>query len=68
MIANVLVKNAWYAAGLSGAFKPGELVGQVVAEKPLVLWRTPAGTQIARSGGATQLPSSANIVTVPRAE
>ncbi|HWG78569.1 MAG TPA: aromatic ring-hydroxylating dioxygenase subunit alpha, partial [Stellaceae bacterium] len=43
MIANVLVKNAWYAAGLSQEFKPGELVGQVVAEKPLVLWRTAEG-------------------------
>ena len=47
MIANVLVKNAWYVAGLSGEFRPGELVGQVVAEKPLVLWRTPAGKAVA---------------------
>jgi vanillate O-demethylase monooxygenase subunit len=47
MIANVLVKNAWYVAGLSGQFRPGELVGQVVAEKPLVLWRTAGGKAVA---------------------
>jgi vanillate O-demethylase monooxygenase subunit len=37
--ANVLVRNAWYAAGLSEDFAVGALHGQVVAEKPLVLWR-----------------------------
>ena len=40
MIANVLVRNAWYVAGLSSEFPKGELKGQVIAEKPLVLWRT----------------------------
>src|SRR3546814_20657220 len=32
--------NAWYVAGLSSEFPKGELKGQVIAEKPLVLWRT----------------------------
>ena len=47
MIANVLVRNAWYVAGLSGEFPPGELKGQIVAEKPLVLWRTAEGQVVA---------------------
>src|SRR5918911_1662160 len=47
MIANVLVRNAWYVAGLSAEFPPGELKGQIVAEKPLVLWRTAEGRVVA---------------------
>lgn len=47
MIANVLVKNAWYVAGLSGEFPKGELKGQVIAEKPLVIWRTPEDKVVA---------------------
>ncbi len=47
MAADVLVKNAWYVAGLSREFPPRELRGQVVAEKPLVLWRTGDGTVVA---------------------
>ncbi len=47
MIANVLVKNAWYAAGMSLEFSKGELKGQVVAEKPIVLWRTQDGKVVA---------------------
>jgi vanillate O-demethylase monooxygenase subunit len=47
VIANVLVKNAWYAAGLSGEFAKGALAGQVVAEKPLVLWRAGDGRMVA---------------------
>jgi vanillate O-demethylase monooxygenase subunit len=43
MAAYVLVRNAWYAAGLSHEFPPQRLQGQVIAEKPLVLWRTAAG-------------------------
>jgi phenylpropionate dioxygenase-like ring-hydroxylating dioxygenase large terminal subunit len=43
MAADVLVRNAWYAAGLSHEFPPQRLQGQVIAEKPLVLWRTAAG-------------------------
>ena len=43
MAADVLVRNAWYVAGLSHEFPPQQLQGQVIAEKPLVLWRTAAG-------------------------
>jgi phenylpropionate dioxygenase-like ring-hydroxylating dioxygenase large terminal subunit len=47
MGADVLVKNAWYVAGLSREFAPRRLSGQVVAEKPLVLWRTAEGNIVA---------------------
>jgi phenylpropionate dioxygenase-like ring-hydroxylating dioxygenase large terminal subunit len=47
MIANVMVRNAWYAAGLSGEFPKGKLAGQVVAEKPIVLWRAEDGAMVA---------------------
>lgn len=47
MAADVLVRNAWYVAGLAHEFAPMQLQGQVVAEKPLVLWRTAAGTVVA---------------------
>src|SRR5260370_39190769 len=43
MAADVLVRNAWYVAGLSHEFPPQQLQGQVIAEKPLVMWRTAAG-------------------------
>jgi vanillate O-demethylase monooxygenase subunit len=46
VIANVLVRNAWYVAGLSAEFPPATLKGQVVAEKPLVLWRTADGRMV----------------------
>jgi hypothetical protein len=32
--ADVLVRNAWYVAGLSHEFPPQRLQGQVIAEKP----------------------------------
>ena len=51
MGADVLVKNAWYVAGLSHEFPPQRLQGQVIAEKPLVMWRTTAG------GGAARRPT-----------
>src|SRR5499427_4898872 len=47
MAADVLVQNAWYAAGLSREFAAHQLMGQVIAEKPLVLWRTAAGQVVA---------------------
>jgi phenylpropionate dioxygenase-like ring-hydroxylating dioxygenase large terminal subunit len=43
MIADVMVRNAWYAAGLSNEFPKGKLAGQVIAEKPIVLWRAEDG-------------------------
>ena len=47
MAAGVLVKNAWYVAGLAREFAPMQLQGQVVAEKPLVLWRAGDGRVVA---------------------
>jgi vanillate O-demethylase monooxygenase subunit len=47
MAADVLVRNAWYVAGLARDFPVLELKGQIVAEKPLVLWRTAEGTVVA---------------------
>ena len=44
MAADVLVTNSWYVAGLSREFAALQLQGQVIAEKPLVLWRTAEGT------------------------
>ena len=43
MIANSLVLNAWYVAGLSKEFEPGDLQGHVIAGKPIVIWRTTEG-------------------------
>ena len=42
-----LIKNTWYVAGLSGEFAPLALHGQIVAEKPVLLWRTQAGAMVA---------------------
>ncbi|HEY1301189.1 MAG TPA: aromatic ring-hydroxylating dioxygenase subunit alpha [Stellaceae bacterium] len=47
MAADVLVGNAWYVAGLSREFPALALQGQVIAEKPLVLWRTGEGVVVA---------------------
>lgn len=47
MGADVLVRNAWYAAGLAAEFPHGELKGQVIAEKPIVLWRAASGAVVA---------------------
>ena len=47
MAAGVLVKNAWYVAGLDHEFAPLHLTGQVIAEKPLVSWRTAEGRVVA---------------------
>ncbi len=47
MAADLLVKNAWYVAGLSREFAPGTLHGQVVAERPMVFWCTADGAVVA---------------------
>jgi phenylpropionate dioxygenase-like ring-hydroxylating dioxygenase large terminal subunit len=47
MAADVLVRNTWYVAGLSHEFAPQQLQGQVIAEKPLVMWRTAVGVVVA---------------------
>ena len=47
MAADVLVKNAWYVAGMSREFPAQQLQGQVIAERPLVMWRTAEGKVVA---------------------
>jgi phenylpropionate dioxygenase-like ring-hydroxylating dioxygenase large terminal subunit len=47
MRADVLVKNAWYVAGLSREFPAQQLQGQIIAERPMVMWRTAAGNVVA---------------------
>lgn len=47
MNSDVLVKNTWYIVGLSGDFENSVLHGQVVAERPIVLWRTGEGRLVA---------------------
>lgn len=47
MAADILVRNAWYVAGLSHEFADKKLSGQVIAEKPLVIWRTSTGHIVA---------------------
>ena len=47
MAADLMVKNAWYVAGLAHEFPAQQLQGQVIAEKPLVMWRTTAGGVVA---------------------
>ena len=38
-----MIRNAWYVAGFSAEFAPGAVGGQVIAGRPLVLWRTRSG-------------------------
>ena len=47
MNSDVLVKNTWYIVGLSQDFQKDVLQGQVVAERPIVMWRTKAGNVVA---------------------
>jgi phenylpropionate dioxygenase-like ring-hydroxylating dioxygenase large terminal subunit len=42
-----LVRNTWYVAGLSSEFAIEALCGQIIAEKPVVLWRTRDGAMVA---------------------
>ncbi len=47
MTANSLIRNAWYAAGLSRDFAPGDVQGHVIAGRPVVFWRTADGRVVA---------------------
>ncbi|HQT62862.1 Rieske 2Fe-2S domain-containing protein, partial [Acidiphilium sp.] len=47
MNSDVLVKNTWYIVGLSQDFQKDVLQGQVVAERPIVMWRTKTGNVVA---------------------
>ena len=41
------VRNCWYVAGLSSEFPTETLTGQVICERPLVIWRTRHGGVVA---------------------
>jgi len=45
--ANTVVLNTWFVAGFSGEFEPRRLQGQVIAGKPLAMWRSLSGRVIA---------------------
>ncbi len=47
MNANSIALNTWYVAGFSEEFAPGQLQGQVIAGKPVVIWRSVAEGVIA---------------------
>ena len=47
MIANSLILNAWYAAGLTPEFPVGELQGHIIGGKPIVMWRAVDGEVVA---------------------
>lgn len=47
MIAKSLIRNAWYVAGFSEEFAVDKLQGQVIARKPIVLWRARSGKVVA---------------------
>lgn len=47
MIPTAVVRNAWYVAGLSADFPKEKLTGQVIAKRPLVIWRTKDGDVVA---------------------
>ena len=47
MIANSLILNAWYAAGLASEFPVGELQGHIIGGKPIVMWRGADGEVVA---------------------
>ena len=42
-----MIRNAWYVAGFSAEFAPATITGQVIAGRPLVVWRTGQGQAVA---------------------
>jgi vanillate O-demethylase monooxygenase subunit len=47
MIPTAVVRNAWYVAGLADDFPKEKLTGQVIAKRPMVIWRTKDGEVVA---------------------
>ena len=45
-----MIRNSWYAAGLSAELQAGDLCGMTVARRPLVVWRDAAGAVHALDG------------------
>ena len=50
MTPHSCIRNCWYVVGLAQEFPPGKLVGQTVAGRPVVLWRTTSGKVVAFDG------------------
>ena len=42
-----VIRNTWYVAGLSADFPMETLSGQVIAKRPIVMWRTKQGRVVA---------------------
>lgn len=47
MADQFFVKDCWYVAGLSGDFPEGKLTGQIIAKRPIVMWRNTEGEVVA---------------------
>ncbi|MEO5694966.1 MAG: aromatic ring-hydroxylating dioxygenase subunit alpha [Usitatibacter sp.] len=47
MFSGILVANCWYVAGFSEQFKPRNLHGKTIAERPIALWRGDDGKMVA---------------------
>jgi vanillate O-demethylase monooxygenase subunit len=45
-----VIRNCWYAAGLAADFPTEKPVGQVIAKRPVVIWRTKEGQAVAFDG------------------
>ena len=43
MIPRHYIRNAWYAAGLSGEFAVDDLQGHTIAGRPVLMWRSRDG-------------------------
>ena len=43
MIAKSLIRNAWYVAAFSEEIGRGQISGQTIARKPILLWRDESG-------------------------
>lgn len=50
MIANGMIRNAWYVAGFSNEFESGQLKGSKIVGKPFVMWRSESGGVVAFDG------------------
>jgi len=44
---DIMIRNAWYVAGLSGEFPTESLQQRIITERAIVLWRTKEGNVVA---------------------
>lgn len=47
MTEQIFVRDCWYVAGMSDDFPAEKLTGQVIAKRPIVIWRTKDGEVVA---------------------